>query len=173
MTGLIQLKEMTEQFGLRRTSPEEFRAGMSDFLRCFEWSHFATLTMGDAQWEASAASARRYFEQCWIRVLEKASQKRVRWFWALEGGTTTTRRHIHALLGGCERLSPEWMSEPWPWGHSEISVCGRSSKAIDYVLKSIGTASDDYDIYWSNPKARSARLRKTVLANHRSTRNTA
>jgi len=127
-------------------SPEALRAAMIGFVSRFTWSHFATLTMGDAEWEASASSARRYFERGWIRSLERAAQNRVTWFWVLEGGTGNTRRHIHALIGGADRLSPSWMADKWKLGHAQISLC-TDSGPVAYLLKSLSCTWDEFDMY--------------------------
>lgn len=122
------------------------RRAMVDFLATKPWDHFATLTIRLEPGRSCEALVRTHFERRWIRVLEKAAQRRVRWFWAVEGGTGDTRRHVHALIGGTATLDDGWMQSHWKLGLANISAIRNTADSVSYLLKTGDHKWDNYDI---------------------------
>lgn len=112
----------------------------ADFLRRFEWAHFATFTATPS----APDRLHRAFRQT-IRRLERRAQGPIHFFVVLELGAAGVP-HLHALLTGTVHLPCEEIARSWWLGHSDVRRFDASRGGIFYLTKSIHHEDADYDL---------------------------
>lgn len=110
---------------------QDHRAAYTEFLKQFEWSHFATFTAA-----TSSDDRLLYRLPQAIRNMEKAAKGPVRAFWVRERGTCGTP-HLHALLTGTEGLSCKQIDRAWRIGRADVQSFDPSRGAVYYLTKSL------------------------------------
>lgn len=110
---------------------QDQRAAYADFLRQFEWAHFATFTAATASDDLLL-----YRLPQAIRNMEKAAKKPVRAFWVRERGAYGTP-HLHVLLTGTEGLSSKQIDRAWRIGRADVQVYDPARGAVFYLTKSL------------------------------------
>lgn len=132
----------------RPTYPPKRRAPWSEicrdeyanFLRQFDWQHFATFT---APPPASERLVRSFHQT--VRRLERVAQGPVRTFWVVEQGGGGVP-HVHALLAGTRRLSCQEIAERWDLGHCDVQIYDPAQGAAYYLTKSLADEDTPWDL---------------------------
>ena len=120
---------------------QRIQAEWGDYLSQFDWGHFCTLTSP----ARSSAMLQREFVQCFIRLLTRQGQQRVKWVYVIEHGADGLA-HIHALLSGAERMTVDRVAKAWRLGWAQVRIYNAAAAAAYYVSKSMGTGDAQYDI---------------------------
>jgi hypothetical protein len=127
------------------------RESWSEFLWIHQWAHFATLTF---RWACGMDAAHHAFLNRWVRSLTRAAQREVPYFFAIEVGRRGGRTHIHALVGGTERLSTRRISAAWTLGYSRVLVYDPTKGGARYLTKEILADPECYAVSSSRWAAR-------------------
>lgn len=135
------------------SSDDDRRRRLADewgsWLAPLSWDHALTLTTAR---HASVPMLKTGFEK-FARNLERTTQGRVLYFYAVEGREAGNRPHIHALLSGTGHLRAADVARHWRLGFARVRPY--DPKAAYYVVKTFGrTAWDVYDSSKLLPKPR-------------------
>ena len=117
------------------------RAELGGWLRKYEWSHWATLTV-DRVW--SPERLVRALIDRFVRFATKATQGPVPYVYVIEGGALGDRPHAHVLLSGTERLDATRLQAAWPHGRARVEVYDPEQGAANYLTKEFGGTALDY-----------------------------
>lgn len=118
-----------------------------EYLGLYDWHHYVTLTTGFQSISKKAMGD--CFRKKFIRRLTHIAQNTISFFCVVEL-TTKQVPHIHALISGTRGLSVDVIKQKWD------AICSvsryQSFRGADhYVVKTLGTGNDDYDVSRSWP----------------------
>lgn len=107
----------------------------AEHFQSYPWTHYCHLSF---RFEQSDQSAEKHFLRL-VRRLEQRAQRKVGYFGAVERGELLTERaHIHAVVAGCEALSPDVIGEMWmEHGLSDISRYDGGQGGLAYLAKTL------------------------------------
>lgn len=134
-------------------SEQDQRAAYTEFLKQFEWSHFATFTAA-----TSSDDRLRHRLPQTIRQLERVAQGPVRACWVRERGTCGTP-HLHVLLTGTECLSCKQIDRAWRIGRADVQIYDPARGAVFYLTKSLLDADALWDLSSRLPRRVTNRAR--------------
>ena len=95
-----------------------YREHLAHFLVGFRWSHVAHLGC-----EKPMSSSRLWseFRYRFVRRLEQSTQNRLQWY-CVEQADSAGRLHLHALLGGTDRLRIKDLDRSWKCGFARFTL---------------------------------------------------
>lgn len=131
---------------------QDQRAAYAEFLRQFEWAHFATFTAATA-----SDNLLLYRLPQAIRNMEKAAKGPVRAFWVRERGACGTP-HLHVLLTGTEGLSCKQIDRAWRIGRADVQVYDPARGAVFYLTKSFLEPDARWDLSSRLPRRATNRV---------------
>ena len=126
--------------GRLRINANRAGSGWAEFLGCYQWERFATLTVDPRRMRAisEAIVSREAFR--WCNEAARLSRRPVGWAYAVEGGGGGWL-HAHALLIGTQR-DDYWEAIEGIWatrnGRIETRAVDDPLTAARYLCKSIG-----------------------------------
>jgi hypothetical protein len=118
-----------------------------EFLGGYVWHHAIALTTRRA---CTREALEREFSKRFVPNLARMTQRPVAWFFAFED-RVGNHPHLHAILGGTERLNVHQCQSAWKAGFSRVrtlraEILDDSEGAARYAVKSLGRFPDDYDL---------------------------
>lgn len=118
---------------------QRIRAAYSEWLRTYDWHHYADLTF---EFPLSAEKTLDRFRTCWIRRLERSAKSRVDWVAFSEKAAHSGAHHLHALLHGTQDLTVDALQAAWPYGFSRVRIYNPARDAAQYVCKLVACDSE-------------------------------
>lgn len=122
---------------------KDWKRGVGDWLREYEWNHWLTLTVR-GRWPQERLL--RAFKDEFVRYVAKAAQGPVRFAYVIEGGALGDQPHLHALLHGIEHLDAKRLWSAWRHGRARVDAYDARRGATHYLAKEIGGSVLDYGV---------------------------
>ncbi len=128
---------------------DELISGYVEWLSCFKWNFFGTLTFRRP--DISTQRANQIFQQ-WIgEIKNDDGTTKFRWFRVTERGAFGDHLHFHVLVGGLRSGTRHYWVYRWQElaGDASISYYSRFGSAVRYVVKTARPGRDfeiDFDL---------------------------